>query len=441
MKSISTTKIITLFEYEMTDQLSDRDIRYLGQLNRKHGVEILRPVVQQGKTCFQARQYVGVLRLGHCTLQILPKIHRSEGQGDVESRANAEQSATQNLLLMLDYAGYLGIRETNLASLKSTSDWLEILIYLFSLNLKRQWLQGAFRTYETIDAVLPVLKGKWRLPDQMRRIEQKHQFAVTYDELTVDNSLNRIFRYVVECLWQRTGNSQSRQMLSDLRYWMNEVALLPVVTPQMAQHISLTRLNQHYEPLLNLACLFLERMGLELSAKDQIAFAFIFDMNQLFEGFLTRFIQQHRQEVLPTALQTCQILPQGQKTTSYLARYEDKGAFKLKPDLVFRDHQTYPLLMDFKYKQLKPNQRKLGIAEADFYQMYAYLNRFGCHRVILMYPQFSMLTDPVRSCFSLEERSGQIWAVTLNLLRDLTKPEAKRELMSELKQILEGRNE
>lgn len=441
MKGLSATKIITLFEYEMTDQFSDRDIRDLDRLNRKHGVEILRPVVQQGKTCFQARQYVGVLRLGHCTLQILPKIHRTQEMAGVEGRANAEQGAAQNLLLMLDYAGYLGIRETNLASLKNATDWLEILIYLFSLNLKRQWLQGAFRTYETIDAILPVLKGKWRLPAQMRRIEQKHLFSVTYDELTVDNALSRIFRYVVECLWYRTRNSQSRQMLSDLRYWMDEVTLLPDVTPQMAQHISLTRLNQQYEPLLNLARLFLERMGLELFVKDQTAFAFIFDMNQLFERFLTNFIQQHRQEVLPTVLQTCQILPQGQKTTYYLARHQGKGVFKLKPDLVFRNHQTYPLLMDFKYKQLKPNQRKLGIAEADFYQMYAYLNRFGCHRVILMYPQFSTLIAPIRSLFQLEQRSGAIHAVTLNLLRDLTKKEAKRELMAELKQILEGTNE
>jgi len=44
---------------------------------------------------------------------------------------------------MLDYARHLGIREVNLASLNSAQDWFEVLIYLFALNLKRQWLKAA----------------------------------------------------------------------------------------------------------------------------------------------------------------------------------------------------------------------------------------------------------------------------------------------------------
>ena len=429
--SSTSTKVLTLFEYEWTDALSDRDTSFLSQLSRTSGIEILKPVIRQGKTYFQARQFVGVFRLGHRTIQILPKIHRS---GD---RQQSEQDATRNLLLMLDYAGHLGIREVNLASLKSAQDWFEVLIYLFALHLKRQWLKGAARTYEPIDAVLPVLKGKWRLSAQMHRPEQKHLFAVTYDEFTEDNPLNRIFRYVVEKLWQLTRDSQNRQMLSELRYWMDGVALLPVVTPQMAQGIALTRLNQQYEPLLNLARLFLDKLGLELSANDQTAFAFVFDMNQLFEGFLIGFMQRHRRDVMPETLQGCQLLPQGRNAVFYLARYQGKRVFKLKPDLVFRQGTHYPLLMDFKYKRLDPGDRKLGIAEVDFYQMYAYLNRFSTPQIALMYPQVAEMVGPVRSRFELEGRQGEIQAVTVNLLRDLTARGEKRALMEELRQILE----
>ena len=428
----STTNILTLFEYEWTDALNDREIRLLSKLSRTGGIEILKPFIRQGKTYFQARQYVGILRLGQCTIQILPKFHRSS------DRQQSEQEATRNLLLMLDYAGHLGIREVNLASLNSAQDWFEVLIYLFALNLKRQWLKGAARTYEPIDAVLPVLKGKWRLSAQMHRPEQKHLFAVTYDEFTEDNPLNQVFRYVVEKLWQLTRNSPNRQMLSELRYWMDGVALLPVVTPQMAQGIALTRLNQQYEPLLNLARLFLEGLGLELSASDQTAFAFVFDMNQLFEGFLTGFMERHRRDVLPESLQGCQLLPQGRNAAFYLARLHGKRVFKLKPDLVFRQGTHHPLLMDFKYKRLDPGDRKLGIAEADFYQMYAYLNRFSAPQVTLMYPQTAEMADPVRSRFGLEGRQGEIRAVTVDLLRDLTAKGAKQELMAELRQILEG---
>ena len=429
--SSTSTKVLTFFEYEWTDALSDHEISLLNKLSRTSGIEILKPVIRQGKTYFQARQFVGVLRLGPRTIQILPKVHRS---GD---RHQSEQEATRNLLLMLDYAGHLGIREVNLASLKSAQDWFEVLIYLFALHLKRQWLKGAARTHEPIDAVLPVLKGKWRLSAQMHRPEQKHLFAVTYDEFTEDNPLNRIFRYVVEKLWQLTRDSQNRQMLSELRYWMDGVAFLPVVTPQMAQGIALTRLNQQYKPLLNLARLFLEGLGLELSASDQTAFAFVFDMNQLFEGFLTGFMQRHRRDVLPEFLQGCQLLPQGRNAVFYLARHQGKRVFKLKPDLVFRQGTYYPLLMDFKYKRLDPGDRKIGIAEADFYQMYAYLNRFQAPQVTLVYPQTAGMAEPIRSSFLLEGSSGEIRVVTVNLLRDLTAKGAHKELIAELRQILE----
>jgi 5-methylcytosine-specific restriction enzyme subunit McrC len=227
-------------------------------------------------------------------------------------------------------------------------------------------------------------------------------------------------------------------MLSELRYWMEEVTLLPLVTPEMVQNISLNRLHKRYEPLLNLARLFLRQLGLELSPHDLTAYAFVFDMNRVFEGFFTGFIQRHRREILPTALQTCHLLPQSNHAACYLARHQTKRVFRLKPDLVFRQSNAYPLLMDFKYKHLNPGDRKLGISEADFYQMYAYLTRFDSPKVILMYPQTVNLPEPIRSHFTLEEKQGEITAVTVNLLRDLTKKTGKQALINELKDILEG---
>jgi 5-methylcytosine-specific restriction enzyme subunit McrC len=334
--TIKTNQTLTLFEYEVTDSLTDKDIRVLNRLSPSSGVEILRPVIRQGKICFQARQFVGIVRLGHRTLQILPKMHWSE------ERDASTSEAGRNLLWMLDYVGHLSIKETDLAALQKAQDWFEILIYFFATHLNRQWLKGTPRTYQAIDAVLPVLKGKWRIPAQMRRPEQKHRFAVTYDEFTTDNPLNQIFRYIVELLWKLTRDSNNRQLLSDLRYWMDEVTLLPAIALQDAQKVRLTRLNQQYEPLLNLALLFLQNLGLELSANDQTAFAFLFDMNQLFEGFLTGFLQRHRREILPEVLSDCLLLPQGRQVVCHLAQYEDRKVFRLKPDLVFRDRDNYP---------------------------------------------------------------------------------------------------
>lgn len=425
-------KVTKLFEYEDIDSLREPEVRILERFSRSTGVEILKPVVRKGQTVFQARQYVGVIQLGQHTVQILPKMHSEEP-------AEAEQMATRNLLMMLDYAGHLGIKEAGTAALRNSKNWFEVLTHIFALNLRRQWVRGAICKYEAIDAVLPVLKGKWRVTDQLRRPEQKHRFTVTYDEFTHDNPLNQILRYVVELLWQLTRDSQNRQMLTELRYWMEDVTLLPMVTPEMAKKISLSRLHQAYKPLFNLAQLFLCQLGVELSGQNIQAYAFVFDMNRVFEGFLTHFLRRHHSEILPPDLQTCRLLPQGPKAI-YLAKHQAKPVFRLKPDLVFQNEKTYPFLMDFKYKRLNWGDRKLGISESDFYQMYAYLNRFDSPHVMLLYPQMANFSAPIRASFTLEGSERRIDAATVNLLRDLTERSGKQALIAELKQLLERNN-
>lgn len=125
------TELITLFEYESTI-LDGYELKCLEQLSKVIGTEILKPVVRNGQLQFQARQYVGVLRLGRRTIQILPKIHRSH------NREQSQQEASRNLLFMLDYARTLGIREVNLAALQRSQNWFEILIYLFASHLKHE---------------------------------------------------------------------------------------------------------------------------------------------------------------------------------------------------------------------------------------------------------------------------------------------------------------
>jgi len=435
------TELVTLFEYEAIDILDPYEMDCLERISKMTGVEIFKPVIKQRQTQLQARQYVGVVTLGKRTIQILPKIYYSC------DREKNQQEATRNLLVMLEYAGYCKIRAVDLAALERMENWFEVLTYLFASHLQREWRLNPHRNYESIEAVLPVLKGKWEIAKQLKRPEIKHLFAVTYDEFTLDNPLNRIFRYVVEKLWQITRNSGNRQALTELRNWMDEVKLLPVVTANMAKQVQLSRLNQQYEPLLNLAQLFLQNLSIQLSAGGTSAFSFMFDMNQVFERFIIGFIQKHRNEILPSGLSKCDLLSQSQGVVKYLANYTKEGkeekVFRLKPDLVFcdRDRDIFPLILDMKYKSLNEEKRNLGISESDFYQMYAYANRYDCSKVILIYPQTLELSDSHNVCFGIEGTKKEICAVTVNLFKDLSQPEARKSLEAELKKILETANE
>jgi 5-methylcytosine-specific restriction enzyme subunit McrC len=433
------SKTLTLFEHESKSfAWTDRDCAVLERMRLEVGTEVLRPTVRRGTKAIQAAQHVGVFRLRNRTVQVLPKIYRaSEGSGEnIKAR-----EATANLLRMLAYAGRFLIREHQLAELlRQTDDWFEILTRLFAVHLREEWQRGAYRTYriENEDDQA-VLKGRWRIADQLRRPSRQHRFSVSYDEFTADNSLNRVFRFVVERLWQLTRDNDNRQLLGELRQWLDEVTLVPSLSSGAAPSAQLTRLNERYRPLLNLAQMFLQGGALRLAAGDLSSFAFVFDMNQLFESFITAFIMRHANQILSGELRACDYLPQSRGVTFFLARSCGRSQFQTRPDIAFRDcDKRFPLLIDTKYKRLEEADRRLGVSQSDFYQMYAYAHRYSCNRVILLYPQIAGMAEPLRVSFDLEQGGGAIQASTIDLCIDMRRTTGRRKLIEELRTLLGG---
>jgi len=430
----------TLFEYERRPfAWTDRDLAALERLNRAAGVDVLQATVYRGVRALRATQHVGVVRFGPRTVQVLPKIYKGSAPADESQRA---RQATHNLLYLLAYAGQVPIREHEVAPLlRRDLDWFEILTRLFATHLMRLWQRGPYRQYQIVEDELPVLKGKWRISEQLRRPDRQHAFAVIYDEFTADTLLNRVLRFVVERLWRLTRDTENRRQLGVLRQWMDGITVLSQITVAEADRITLTRLNQHYEPLLNLARLFLDNSALQLAIGDHTTFAFVFDMNALFEAFVANFIRRHRDQILPVSLQKCELLPQTSGATRHLARHQNHHVFRLKPDLAFRVGQAFPVLLDTKYKRLDAADTRLGVSEGDFYQMYAYAQRYDCRQVVLLYPQTAGMTAPLRARFLLEDEQKTIRVETLDIRVDLGSPEGREHIIHQLRTILEVKYE
>jgi 5-methylcytosine-specific restriction enzyme subunit McrC len=379
-------KAITLFEHEVTNGFgwTDADLVALDRIHRRQGIEILRPIIRNAKREFQAAQHVGVFRFRDRTIQVLPKIYRAETQNE-ELRV---REATKNLLHLLEIAGDLSIREQGIAPLlRRDMDWFEILTRLFATHLREEWQRGATRGYQRIEDDLPTLKGKWRIADQLRRPLRDHLLAVAFDDFTADIPLNRVFRFVIERLWTITKNSENRQILGELRHWLDEVTLLPVMPASAASPSLLSRLNRRMEPLLNLARVFLDDGTMQMATGDLSTFAFVFDMNRVFEGFLINFIRRHRKEILPPELWGCDLLPQTRSASRCLARNEGKSVYWLKPDLAVRCGQAFPLLIDAKYKRVTSAGAVVDVSEGDLYQMFAYAHTYECPRVVMLFPR------------------------------------------------------
>lgn len=416
----------TIFEHERYPFVWDEHhLLALNRLNHALGTEVLQAATHRGRRVLKAGSYVGVVRLGRLTFQVLPKIDYGEDR---------TQSATRNLLFLLEQVGQFPVRRQEIAPLLSRGQsWFEILTRLLAMELKVQWQRGTHSHYQPVEATLPALKGKWRIHEQLRQPVRHHLFNVVYDEFTPDNELNRVFRFVVERLWRQTSDTHNRRLLGELRQWLDGVTLLPTLTAQAAAPNLITRLNARFEPLLNLARLFLGGGTVEMAAGDVNTFAFVFDMNALFEAFLIRFLQRYCTTILPTELADCRLLPQTRHFTRHLAVTEaGRGAYRLQPDLALQRGSRFPLLVDMKYKKLKEKIGRSTISQADFYQMFAYSCRYDCPHVLLLYPQTDAL---LRSQYRVVGETAVIAAATVNLHRDLSGGNGRHALMQELRDI------
>ena len=423
---------LVLFEHETIPfNWTDRDLRLLAAINGRAGDSILTPKIDAKGKQLQAAQYVGVVRLGEQTIQILPKIHKSR------ERDTSAREATANLLHLLAYAADVPIDEQGVAPLLAKkSDWFEILIRLFATHMASLWQRGALHAYRAVDQELGVLKGKWRIADQLRYPASLHQFHVTSDEFTADTEINRALRFVVERLWQLTCDGANRRQLELLREWMDGVTLPNAVNRAALDDAHITRLNRAYVPVINLARMFLDGGALQLAADTTQTYSFVFDMNVLFESFVFRFLQRHRSQILPEAAAQWKFVAQAGGCKLHLALHQGiRNAFALKPDIVARSGDRYPLLLDTKYKRLHPTKAALGIDPADFYQMHAYATRYECPRVILLYPQTAEHPEPLCLTFRLQIGSAVIEARTIDLRCDLGKSSERAGLVQQLQNI------
>ncbi len=434
--------LVTLFEHQTRSYaelgwgLNHPVLERLGQLNEACGAQLIR----LGHRHLQATQFVGVIRVGETTLQILPKID-FDPAGNPEARADsppyqtAVLSATRNLLYLLSYTQNLQIREQEIAPLLAQrSDWFELLTRLLAMNLHTLIKRGLEHAYVQIEETLPVMRGRWQLGRQLtQRPHMRHTFDVSYDEFSPDTRLNQVFRFVVGHLLPRTHDASNRRLLGDLREWLAGVQSLTEISPSHLEQVHFTRLNERFRPAFNLARLFIEHSTLQLTAGQNHTFAFVFDMNRLFEEFVSRFIARYWSRMMPAGWDNVRVSVQSQGQTIYLAERVPGGqkVFRLVPDLLFTRLSGKPLLIvDTKYKQLDPSHRRLGVAEDDLYQMLAYATRLACPRTMLLYPQAATAPRTLTQFETLGQPNHLVVA-TISVRQRLDRPD---RLIQELKE-------
>ncbi len=385
---------------------------------------------------FKTTSFVGVIRIGNWTIEILPKTEKDLGED------KAFRQAVRNLLYMLSFTKKLTVKQVDVSMLhKVDDDFFEVLIYLYAKNLIERISRNLFKNYVNCEENFTFLKGKLKFSEHITyNAIFANRFFAQFDEFSEDNRLNRILKYTTQLLLHVSRNFANVKLLQQLALMLDDVSFTRIGLSDF-ERVHLTRLNEEYGPILNLCKLFISQSSLELSADEMPTFSFIFDMNVLFEEFIGEFVRRHFSDHFEAI--------HLQRSSEYLVDKVKKGeevqqthAYTWKPDIalyVTKTQEKPTLLLDTKYKKLTisedsaGSEKRYGVASGDMYQMCAYSLKYECPDVIILYPQMGGEAERFTLCVSEQTK---IHVRTVDISRDLRATVGRKALKEELETVL-----
>lgn len=373
--------LVSFREYEPIKVLSElspnepkaitvRELEILDKLGASLGIQL---VEHMSRSQIRPKQYIGTIQMPTRVLEFLPKIESTE---KVDTPA-----VRHNLLEMLLVANDLGGNTSGNAGLTSRSvGWLDLLILLFCRALADQVRRGLAKRYRHEQDDLLSVKGQILIEEQIRRnLIHRERISCEYDEFDEDHGLNQLLKLAVRMMLRVASNTATEQAARELLPAFENVSDVSH-SQQFIAGIKLDRMSERFGFCLSLAKLFLQGMTTDLYSGNQQSFALMFDMADLFERYIGRQMQR--------ALRPAGYNILLQHSQHYLARdsHSKTRLFQLRPDIVVNTNNATSCIVDTKWKRLKPAERKLGVAQADLYQMLAYSERYQCKSILLLYP-------------------------------------------------------
>lgn len=301
-----------------------------------------------------AGPYVGVVNLECVSIHVRPKL------------AGRELAVLQ----MLDYAsGLSALRD--LEQVQHFGEGLnlrDLVCLLLTREADRLLRHGLRRDYLRREEALPTLRGRL-LPDRqiLRRYGQLDRLECRYDELSSDIVDNRLcgaaLQVAARTATDSTVRKHARRLAGD---FTNVCATDAFYATKAEQRLSYHRGNEHYRSAHRWALLLLHGTAFAdlYAVSGPSSQAFMFDMNRLFEKFVTRLLQD--------AAHGTGIKVRAQASLSRAICHEDgRSHTTITPDIqLIRGHglQARRCSIDAKYKNYTHNK----ITPIDLYQSFAY---------------------------------------------------------------------
>ena len=292
----------------------------------------------------KATSYCGILNFENQDFYILPKIAKDEKQN------------LNIFIYMLMFSYDIKLSNEQIASCSNQKyTILEVFVQMFAKNLLDELKKGVFKEYILKEENLRVFKGKYLINENLKYNFTHDKIYCQYDEFCEDNTLNQLFLYAVKFLQKYV---KDKKLLKQIELIFDEVEYKHFDITNINIHFN--RLNHRFKTSFEMAILLLKQL-IPIFSQDKKSFAFLFDMNILFEKFIARVV----------------------KDLDSRAKIQNKDNFGdliLKPDIILLNQ-----IIDTKYKKLNSLD---DLKQSDKLQVFAYGINYKVENVMLLYPKY-----------------------------------------------------
>ena len=328
--------------------------------------------------------YVGVVETPCGTrIEILPKC--VDGADEVER-------SRRLLRKMLTRCLRLPTRETGPTDIQTFSAPLtEWVMSQFLVELDHLIKRGVRFDYRSVREQQRYLRGRLDVARQFRQPPgRQHLFQIEHDVFDADRPENRLLRTALHRVCRITKDPSNWRLSHELATF-----LAPVPQSQDSANDFRRwrddRLMAHYRPVRPWCSLILNEQTPLSILGEWHGMSLLFPMEKVFERYVETCL---RRSLPPDAVLT------PSASSKHLCRHKGESWFLLKPDfLVQSGGQRW--VLDTKWKRLDDSlgntKDKYGLSQADFYQLFAYGQRYldGEGSLLLIYPKTSTFQSPL----------------------------------------------
>ncbi|PQJ42531.1 restriction endonuclease [Vibrio campbellii] len=363
--------------------------------HRKKGIEVI-----------QVQNYAGVIFLPSGQhIEVLPKT------GKASSTANG---ARQVLLTMLRVLGeFKHIHWDNVGLDTQKTPLFEVFISQFLASVNRVIKRGLRSDYVKQEDNLLFKKGKLNVARHLRHnLVQKHRFHCEFDEFLQDRPENRVIKSALLKVASYCKSHRNQKLIYESLFSFDAVPESKNIS-QDFERVRVTRGMEYYSSSIAWARLILDGLSPTSVKGEHHAPSLLFPMEQLFEAYVARVVSRQLEQGYELVVQA-----QSKSLVRHVTGDNAKKMFALRPDLVIKQSNETMVVLDTKWKLLdtEASDNKFGLSQSDFYQMYAYGQKYldGEGVLVLIYPETDRFSAPIEGYFEFDTKL-KLWILPFRI--------------------------